>query len=550
MFKRVPVRIALSVLIVRVCMMPVVSLTADSASASRQEQTVVYDVEPDLCLLICPAGDVEFVVTVLEDGAPVCLGTALRLDLTDSSPNTACPGHHPDWPIVYPTSCDPVSGEHSFYVHASQDPCDTGMVRILINDTEYAEVPRHFMDTDGDGVVRGEFDFVYEECCDYNCDGVTSIMDLSILSGHNDHYCQPPQCNCPFQGDLDASGGIAISDVTAIQGIVFQNGSDVQDIDCPFSRADWDGSGLVDCRDFAYAAAHLSVGGPAPSDPCTCPPGPPGTPCNGYSDGLANSVVVTSKAVSAGATNVGIPVLLQNPTSNVRGLTVPLVIREVDAGSFVTSVALSYGDRLASLMAGWQVTNQYADAGGSCGPSSFETVTFSDGASHPVTASPEGMLFSWGMNLMMPQPLTVGTDISGSLILTVDVTTTPGDFEIDTACCDPGNHLLFVYEDWTAVRPSFTKGIITIEGVVCDCPYQCDYDEDTYPTNLDLAGLIDVLFGGVSPITDPNCPVPRGDFNFDGYPDNIDLNGLIDQLFRGGDPPCDPCNPVQSTCAD
>jgi hypothetical protein len=315
-------------------------------------------------------------------------------------------------------------------------------------------------------------------------------------------------------------------------------------------RADWDGSGLVDCRDFMYAQGYLFGGGPGPWDPCTCPPGPAGTPCNGYSDALDNAVIVTSKTVSPGETGVTIPIRLQNPLSSLSALTVPLIIREVDPGSFVTQLSLSFSERIAALTEGYAINNQYADADGSCGTASFQTCTYTDGASHPVTASPEGALFSWGKPPMAMYPsLPVGSDATGSLVLTVDVTSTPGDFEVDTACCDPGNHLLFLYDDYTAVRPSFVKGTITISGGTCDCPHQCDYDDDPYLTNIDLAALIDVLFMGDPTTTDPNCPVPRGDFNFDGYPDNIDLNGLIDHLFRGGDPPCDPCNPVQSTCA-
>jgi hypothetical protein len=272
-------------------------------------------------------------------------------------------------------------------------------------------------------------------------------------------------------------------------------------------------------------------------------------PCSGYSDDFDNAVIVTSKTAVEGETDVSIPILLQNPTSNLRALTVPLVIREVDPGSFVTSVTMAMGDRLAPLAPGWKILNQHELADGGCGPNGFETVSHTGETAHSVSLSPYGVMFTWGMSAMMPQPLVAGNDATGSLLLTVDLTSTVGDFEIDTACCDPGNHLLFVYEDWTAVRPSFTKGTITIESA-CDCPHQCDYDDDPYLTNIDLAALIDVLFMGDPTTTDPNCPVPRGDFNFDGYPDNIDLNGLIDHLFRGGDPPCDPCNPVQSTCAD
>jgi len=88
----------------------------------------------------------------------------------------------------------------------------------------------------------------------------------------------------------------------------------------------------------------------------------------------------------------------------------------------------------------------------------------------------------------------------------------------------------------------FSPGSITI-GPSCECPFQGDYDEDTFLTALDLSDLIDALFaGGVDP-TDPICPVPRGDLDCDGFTTALDLTVLIDHLFAGGQPPCDPCGP-------
>jgi hypothetical protein len=106
----------------------------------------------------------------------------------------------------------------------------------------------------------------------------------------------------------------------------------------------------------------------------------------------------------------------------------------------------------------------------------------------------------------------------------------------------------------SATSASYEAGIGYWYGVsggtsTCDCPYQCDYDEDAFLTALDLSALIDVLFAGRPEVQDPGCPTSRGDFNNDDFPDALDLSGLIDHLFAGSDPPCDPCNPVQSTCA-
>jgi hypothetical protein len=127
----------------------------------------------------------------------------------------------------------------------------------------------------------------------------------------------------------------------------------------------------------------------------------------------------------------------------------------------------------------------------------------------------------------------------------------------------PGNvdddaNAMFLDEDLNVYVAASTEGyggemydqlMVKFVQEFCECPFQCDYDEDGFLTNIDLAALIDVLFRGEPTIQDPGCPVVRGDFNNDTFPDNIDLSGLIDHLFVNGDPPCDPCNPVQSTCA-
>jgi hypothetical protein len=77
----------------------------------------------------------------------------------------------------------------------------------------------------------------------------------------------------------------------------------------------------------------------------------------------------------------------------------------------------------------------------------------------------------------------------------------------------------------------------------CDCPYQDDYDEDTFVTPLDLAVLIDILFAGTPEIQDPDCPSSRSDNDCDGFTTSLDLAVTIDHLYASGPPPCDPCAP-------
>jgi hypothetical protein len=82
------------------------------------------------------------------------------------------------------------------------------------------------------------------------------------------------------------------------------------------------------------------------------------------------------------------------------------------------------------------------------------------------------------------------------------------------------------------------------QGIVCcDCPHQCDYDDNGFLDSVDMSVLIDVIYAGGTDIQDPTCPTTRGDFNGEGFPDSVDLVLLIDHLFAGGPGPADPCNP-------
>lgn len=81
----------------------------------------------------------------------------------------------------------------------------------------------------------------------------------------------------------------------------------------------------------------------------------------------------------------------------------------------------------------------------------------------------------------------------------------------------------------------------------CDCPLQCDFDEDGFMTVLDMGTLIDILFAGHANVQDPDCPVPRADFDCDGFSTALDLGGLIDHLFASGPDPGDPCTASRST---
>ena len=177
-----------------------------------------------------------------------------------------------------------------------------------------------------------------------------------------------------------------------------------------------------------------------------------------------NTIIVESKSVAKGETGVRIPVYITNDV-DVKGIIVPLALRELTPGAFITSMTMSFEDRLPPTgpLATINFRNQYAEEDGSCKsdlPGGFGTITSATGGPNPVVASPEGVLFV--RQRLFPPDLPPGADVTGSYVMTVDVTSVDGTFEIDTTCADPASHILYVLLDNTGLIPDFTKGVITI----------------------------------------------------------------------------------------
>ncbi len=269
----------------------------------------------------------------------------------------------------------------------------------------------------------------------------------------------------------------------------------------------------------------------------------------------ASSVVVESKTVARYAQNVPIGISVTNE-SPVGALAIPLRIRAVTPGSFITQLAMSWGGRMDSVLTDAVVTAQYATQSYECmggGLGFGDIVTLARDSSRTVGESPEGAMFA-RVKIFSPA-LAPGTDESPSMFLKVSVTGVPGTFEIDTTCTRLANHLKFVQpvsgSSWPAQEiPSFTKGIITI--AACDCAHHGDLNGDNVIDVFDLSQLIDYVFGGYPiPPTDQGCPhVDRGDVNCDGGDDVFDIIYLNDHLFNSGPAPCDPCacSPYPTNC--
>ena len=174
-----------------------------------------------------------------------------------------------------------------------------------------------------------------------------------------------------------------------------------------------------------------------------------------------DSVIVQSKAVASGSINDTVHIRVVN-SFDLGWLVIPLQIRQVTPGAFITALAMRYDQRLAAKMTGLSSTYQYQLADGAgC---EYASPTYFDGAKHAATGPEEGIMFVRGA--MIPtDDLPPSTEFEGSVVLVVDVTTTPGTFEIDTVCIDPGtsNHLHFVDADGMVHDDVvFRKGVVTI----------------------------------------------------------------------------------------
>lgn len=259
----------------------------------------------------------------------------------------------------------------------------------------------------------------------------------------------------------------------------------------------------------------------------------------------ANSLTVESKTVYAGHQGSQVHILLEN-VPPLAAIDIPLVLREVTPGAFVTSMQLTFGDRLpysGGPLGGVRGTWQVADTTGKC---RFDGTgwdpDYIDTLPHPVAGAPMDIRFIRGAGIGGTD-LPEGSDQTGSFIITADIGTTPGQFEIDTTCI-LFNHLICVLPSGIdQYVPAFTKGTITI--VECDCPNRGDVDQDGFITPIDFSLYVDCLFFCDFPPPPAQCPDQWSpvltDWDCDGFPTALDLSRFIDYMFAGGDGPCDPC---------
>lgn len=338
-----------------------------------------------------------------------------------------------------------------------------------------------------------------------------------------------------------------------------------------------------------------------------------------------NSVVVESRTFGQGQSACTVGVFLTNDVG-LTGLVLPLEIRTLSGGAYMSAGGFSRDHNQAGRLANSPLGNadgggawpaagitrrtfSVPDNGGSCARPADPTNSWNTAAGLPDFVSPDAVFHSCvstgdpniGEVIELPPGSDPPQTQSASYRIIFNVNTNSGQFEIDTTCIRPSNHLAFVDGTTQAFPPSFTKGIITIPpcdtsiasdcdgdgilnvndncpeepnpgqenadgdsfGDVCDpcpgnpsvwCPCDCSCHAD--PECNGSHNVIDVIlvgnraFRGALITTNEGCG-PHGqtvdgstDVDCSGATDIVDVVKIVDVAFRGVDPEtrfCDPC---------
>lgn len=281
--------------------------------------------------------------------------------------------------------------------------------------------------------------------------------------------------------------------------------------------------------------------------------------------GLSNSVVVESQTLMVGIPSSTIGVSVSN-SAPIAGFLVPLEIRPLTPGASIAQTIeyrmnptgrvanspLGYAD--PSLDSLWpealRVTRQtcVTCSVGCSGPTSNSYCVIDTNCVFPTT--PYGLFFGSvstgdpgvGELIVLEPGADPGPAADASLqIILGQIGTTPGIFEIDTACWMPANSIGFAMTNTSLVIPSFTKGVIEL---VCGCGCHADIVCDGITDLLDVVNTIDIIFRGEAFTPESFCPFTQVDVNCDGAADIQDVVRVLEVAFRGGNAAelfCDPC---------
>jgi PKD repeat protein len=179
-----------------------------------------------------------------------------------------------------------------------------------------------------------------------------------------------------------------------------------------------------------------------------------------------DSVIVTSARFSPGDLNQSLGIRLVS-TVPLTGVSVPLELRSLTTGAFVTRLYMTYSERLTDpIILPFAQRSQFGDRDPAAPSCPYDFANFQDGDPHPVAASPEGALFDRKSSGDPADTVPRGSDSFGSMILGFDLTDVPGRFEVDTVCANPDGtpiHFgLFTGPGFTPRPAVFIKGVVTI----------------------------------------------------------------------------------------
>ena len=368
--------------------------------------------------------------------------------------------------------------------------------------------------------------------------------------------CAWGQCDCPGQFDPTRNGiPLEVGDLVLTVNRAFFGVDAVTTPTCVCQDGDVDCNGVIDILDLVallrVIAGDTDLGQLcAPDVSCSI------AHCAGATDHASGGdVFIESKTVPLGAVGVQVGVYIFNSV-DLSAVVLPLEFRSNTPGSFVAdSLRIAVQGRVAASWSGGSaVTTQacYAapyTANACSGPTANSYHTPVSELPLPLT-SPFGIL--WSGFVDRAQCLPSGLDGfpgngTPSLVLTFDVTSTPGVFEIDTCCIAPGSHLAFVdCSADTMLVPRFTKGVLTIGGGPAPCACACVADPRCDGTTdiIDVIAVINTAFRGGGATFDPGCANSREDVDCNGHVDVADVGRVISVAIRGADPGtmyCSPC---------
>jgi len=249
-------------------------------------------------------------------------------------------------------------------------------------------------------------------------------------------------------------------------------------------------------------------------------------------------VDIESETVPASQTEVTVAITLYTDLS-VGMVAIPLVARELDPGSFWTGSLPVDCDPypVQGVIWNWQNPDFPMDLQEFCpGPGCDDPFNAYDGV------SPDNFFIRASGGLEPPAPS--GHEI---VYFSLDVTTSLGRFEFDTACFTGALNKIFLigsdYIDHGPPQPGFTfnKGVITITD--CDCSMLGDLNLDGAINPVDMVLMVNqVYLSGSLPEEIPTCLTPNGDWNFDGNVNPIDVVFMVRYVYLGSPTlPCDPC---------